>query len=217
MSTRQINFVENEFYHIFNRGVDKRPLFVDLEDYKRILSLLYICNSSERIELKVIKRNHDSVFDYPRQDALVAIGAYCLMPNHFHLLLTPLTEDGVTKFMGKLMTGYSMYFNKKYQRTGTLYEGPFKSKHASSDQYLKYLYAYIHLNPIKLMPETGVTKTKESTIDFLNQYLYSSWPDYRGQNREEGQILNTEPFPEYFRTSAEHLDELKSWLSFTEQ
>ena len=73
------------------------------------------------------------------------------MPNHFHILVKEKIENGISKFMGKLTTGYSMYFNKRYDRTGSLFQGVFKSVHADSDEYLKYLFAYIHLNPIKLI------------------------------------------------------------------
>jgi len=214
MTTRTVPFVETEFYHIFNRGTDKRLLYQSELDFRNFIERMYLSNSNESINVRDIKKLNDSVFDYVRQDSLVAIGAYCLMPNHFHLLVTPLVEGGVTKFMSKLMTGYSMYFNKKYERTGTLYEGPFKAKHASYDEYLKYLYSYIHLNPAKLMSETDATNTKEATLDFLRSYKHSSYQDYIGIDREEGKILNPAPFPDYFTTSAEHIEQLKTWLEF---
>lgn len=214
MSIRKISFSEGEFYHIYNRGADKRKLFTSVHDYQRFLQSLYLANAPEQFVVRDLARSFQSVYEVEKQSELVAIGAYCLMPNHFHLLVTPFVDGGVTKFMSKLMTGYSMYFNKKYERTGTLYEGPFKAKHASYDEYLKYLYAYIHLNPIKLMSVTDATNSKETTMQFLQQYQYSSLPDYLGTDRAEGKILNPAPFPEYFTTASQHVDELKEWLTY---
>ena len=91
-----------------------------------------------------------SLLDLPRKETLVDIGAYCLMPNHFHLLIRETAEGNISRFMLKLQTGYPMYFNKKYQRTGALFEGKFKAKHITNDNHLKYLFAYLHLNPVKI-------------------------------------------------------------------
>ena len=81
-----------------------------------------------------------------RGETLVDIGIYCLVPNHFHLLIKEKTENGISEFVKKVATGYSMYFNKKYERTGSLFEGPFKAKRIDTDEYLKYIFSYIHLN-----------------------------------------------------------------------
>ena len=86
---------------------------------------MYVCNTTKSLELRKIGENFD------REELLVNIGAYCLMPNHFHILITEKVEGGITKYMLKLMTAYTMYFNKKYGRTGTLCEGVFKSTHAN--------------------------------------------------------------------------------------
>ncbi len=141
------------------------------------------------------------------------------MPNHFHILATPLVEDGLTTFMGKLGTGYSMYFNKKYKRTGALFQGTFKSEHADNDEYLKYLYAYIHLNPVKLIDknwqEEG-SKDAAKSFDFAASFAYSSLPDYLGQVRPENAIINPDPFPQYFSTAADMKAELFDWLTFAE-
>ncbi len=208
MATRYISFAEGEFYHVYNRGVDKRIIFNTDADYRRFQELLYVANASTSVALRNLKRNYDSVYTYKKSDSLVAIGAYCLMPNHFHILLTPLVENGVSLFMNKLTTGYSMYFNKKYERSGALFSGTFKAKHADGDEYLKYLYAYIHLNPQKLF------KNKGNTLNVSIRYPYSSLGDYVNGEREESIILKTKNFPEYFKTSNEHLHELTSWLEF---
>jgi len=142
------------------------------------------------------------MLDIDKKDSLVDIGAYCLMPNHFHILLKEKTENGISKFMKKLSTGYSMYFNKRYERTGRLFEGTFKSVHADSDEYLKYLFAYIHLNPIKLInpvwKEEGIRNSVEAKL-FLSGYSFSSYLDYtmKARNngkRPESKILNRKRF-----------------------
>ena len=117
---------------------------------------------------------------------------YCLMPNHFHILVRETSEKGVSQFMQRLGTAYSSYFNKKYKRTGTLFEGPFKARLVDTEPYLLYLTSYIHLNPIKLIdPEWkkfGI-KNVESAEKFLREYQSSSFIDYVGINRQESVIL----------------------------
>lgn len=219
MSTRSISFAIGEFYHLYNRGVDKRTIYLDSYDYSRFIDLMYLCNSSAPISVRNIHRNFNSVFDFEVENPLVAIGAYCLMPNHFHFLVTPLVEGGITTFMTKLGTGYSMYFNKKYKRTGALFQGMFKSQHASNDEYLKYLYAYIHLNPVKLIDkdwkEQG-SKDAGKAYDFAASFQYSSLPDYLGADRKEKAIISPTPFPGYFSTTGDIKAELFDWLTYEE-
>lgn len=219
MTTRTISLAVGEFYHLYNRGVDKRTIYLDSHDYRRFIELMYLCNSSTAINVRNIHKDLTTVFDFEAGDPLVAIGAYCLMPNHFHILATPLVEGGLSTFMGKLGTGYSMYFNKKFKRTGALFQGTFKSEHASRDEYLKYLYAYIHLNPVKLInkdwKEQGI-KDAAKSFDFAASFQYSSLPDYLGKLREEKAIINPVPFPEYFSTAGDIRAELFEWLTYKE-
>jgi putative transposase len=217
MATRNTPLAPSEFYHVYNRGVDKRTIYETPEDHIRFQQLLYVANSAHPTALKDIRDKHQNIYEYDRKDQLVAIGAYCLMPNHFHILLTPLVDSGISKFMGKVTTGYSMYFNKKHARTGRLFEGAFKAKHADSDEYLKYLFAYIHLNPVKLIQsdwkESGITDSA-TAYDFVNKFKYSSYTDYQQSSRAESQILSTHMFPEYFKSSSDREEELLEWLSF---
>jgi len=217
MSQRALTLAEGETYHIYNRGTDKRIIYLDNADYKRFMELLYLSNSSQAVVVRDIYRNHNSIYEYEKGDPLVAIGAYCLMPNHFHLLLNQLVDGGITKFINKLCTSYVMYFNKKYQRTGALFQGKFKAEHAKTDNYLKYLYAYIHLNPVKLIDSTwkeeGI-KDAMKAFNFASSFQYSSLPDYLSKDREENVIINTTPFPGYFQTAIDHKNELFEWLSY---
>lgn len=215
MSLRKIPFVENEFYHLFNRGNDKRTIFHDKEDYQRFIKLLYLANSTKNFVIRNIRKD---LFDSDREQTLVSIGSYCLMPNHFHLLVTQNQNGNISKFMQKLTTGYSMYYNTKYQRTGSLFEGKFKSEHVSSDNYLKYLFSYIHLNPVKLIDknwkENGI-KDKRKTLDFLGRFKFSSYLDYLEVLRPERQIINQEPFPQYFPKAKSFQLEILDWINYS--
>jgi putative transposase len=218
MTTRFDSLATGEYYHVYNRGADKRALFKDSADYKRFIELLFLSNTHERINIRNIRRTYASVFDFDRGGSLVYIGAYCLMPNHFHILLIPAVDNGIQTFMLKLSTGYSMYFNKRYERTGILYQGHFKSSHASTDEYLKYLFSYIHLNPVKLIQsdwkEVGILDIHK-TRAYLDEYLYSSLPDYTG-SRTESVILERHKFPAYFASKQEIDTELLGWLNYGE-
>ena len=98
MAVRPVNMVEGEFYHVYNRGTDKRMMFRDNTDYQRFIKLLYISNSVTRVNVRDILRKNNEPYAYKRGAPLVNIGAYCLMPNHFHLLISPVVEGGVSTF-----------------------------------------------------------------------------------------------------------------------
>lgn len=149
-------------------------------------------------------------------DKLVAIGAYCLMPNHFHLVIKETNEVGIVKFMSKLLTAYSTYFNKKYERKGALFSSEFKSSFIDTDEYLKYMFAYTHLNPVKLVDSDWKDKeiNIEGTEQFLRNYTFSSYIDYIGEGREEKIILSPEVFPEYFENPKQWVSYMREWLTF---
>ena len=151
--SRLINFFAiGEFYHIYNRGTDKRLIFKDNIDRNRFISLLYLCNSQSAIHRSNFNTSSlNELLNIPREEPLVDIGAYCIMSNHFHLLVHERIENGISLFMQKLSTAYTMYFNKRYERSGALFQGRFKAKHLDSDNYLKYIFAYIHLNPVEII------------------------------------------------------------------
>lgn len=217
--SRKIKFSIGEYYHIYNRGVDKRDIFMDEYDYNRFLLLLKICNSSQPIDVREMKKNESSegFASGDRGETMVDIGAYCLMPNHFHILIREKIQDGISKFVQKFSTAYTMYFNKKYERNGSLFQGVFQNKHADSDEYLKYLYSYIHLNPVKLIQSDwksrGIQDINEA-YEFLNNYKYSSYLDYLNNNISQNTILNKGSFPEYFESGEDFKNNLNDWLKF---
>ena len=210
-------FCVGEYYHIYNRGVDKRVIFNTESDKRRFQRCLYTCNGKVNIRYENIKRK--PLLEVDRGEALVSIGAYCLMDNHFHILVKENIEGGISKFMSRLMTSYSMYFNKLNNRTGCLLENRFKSKHVSDDRYLKYLFAYIHLNPAKFIDKNWKTdkRNKEKIFKFLNYYKYSSFLDYQFQRREVNSVISAKDFPEYFIDKNSHQNFILDWLNLSDE
>lgn len=145
--SRNVTYIKGELYHCYNRGVDKRNVFLDAQDFDYFLKALELFN-------RRTPRGGMMEYQYPSNsnsfsnDAtpLVKIISYCLNSNHYHLLLSNNLEDGVSKFMHRVGTGYTNYFNKKYQRSGTLFQGRYKSVHVDTDIYLKHLLVYVSLN-----------------------------------------------------------------------
>lgn len=217
-------FSMGEFYHLYNRGTDKRHIFNDIHDYHRFMLLLYLCNQNEKIDLQTIFREGRSfaeLFTLPRAKPIVAIGAWVLMPNHFHILVKEIVPGGITTFMRKVNTGYSMYFNKKHNRTGNLFQGKFKSQQANTDNHLKYLFAYIHLNPVKLIEsehkwkELGI-KDMKNVQKFLTEYEYSSLSSYLDTDARYEKIIQKDVFPNYFPEQGSIWKDLLEWLNFKE-
>jgi putative transposase len=211
---RKVAFVRGEYYHVYNRGVDKRKIFDSEADYRRFVLLLYLANSTKSVRIADILKTqtYEEILTLEKGNQLVAIGAYCLMPNHFHILATPLVEGGISKFMLKLQTGYSMYFNTKNNRNGSLFQGPFKSQHADSNPYLKYLFSYIHLNPAKLKSPDWKERLKTQNkllMDFVGKYRYSSLPAYL---TKEHVVTNPGAFPEYLSSKEDIEIHLTDWL-----
>lgn len=156
---RKVQFNNGDFYHVYNRGVDKRATFIDEKNKQRFLK-----------SLKLSRFNKDG-------DELVEIHAYCLMDNHYHLLVRQVCDKGISDFMHAVGTGYTNYFNLSYDRSGCLFEGPYKARSVDSDAYLWHLFRYIHLNPLdkfdKRWRVSGV-KNIAKALDFVNEYRWSS-------------------------------------------
>lgn len=211
---RRIVFAQGEFYHLYNRGVDKRIVFTEADEYERFLTYLYQLNDtrSTRLTDTIHELSRGLASRHSRCEPLVAIGAYCLMPNHFHLYVTPLVENGISKFMQRVQTAYTMYFNQKHERTGALFQGTFKARYVSDDTYAKYLFSYIHLNPAKLkQPEWKKLQGKdwERLRSYLRTYPYSSLREYIEQRYS---IIDPNSFPKYLGNARKVDDHIDFWL-----
>lgn len=195
---RSVSLSNREIYHIYNRGVDKRNIFLHERDYQRFADGLVIFNSTDTLNGK----NFNDQTNFERKKLLVNIIAYCLMPNHFHLLLEQRVDDGITKFLQKMTTSYTMYFNRKYTRTGALIQGVFKRSHIKTNPRLLEISQYIHANPIKILKNTfsnGELKEK------LLAYPWSSFPDYAGVRGETLIVSNNEMITKQFRSTEAYI------------
>lgn len=203
MPGRETPLVTGEIYHIVNRGVAAMNIFRSDRHYRHALeTALYYQNQrpplrysyfsalsySEKAEkLKKIKS---------RNDFLVEILCYCLMPNHFHFLLKQLVDNGISNYLSKFSNSFTRYFNTKHNRIGPLFQGKFKSVHVDNEQQLLYLSRYIHLNPYS----SGIVKHLKDLPD----YQYSSLLEYLGLNNN--QHCNKEMILGYFRSKNSYKD-----------
>jgi len=214
-------FVEGEIYHIYNRGVEKRNIFLDKHNYLRFLHILFDFNRSE----PVLNVNHffnsKSMEVQPQyleqlekrkakripRKLLVEILEFVLMPNHFHLILKQKENGGIIKFMQKLGTGYTMYFNQKNNRVGPLFQGRFKAALVDKDSYLNYLSFYIHGNPVKDKNKMSLSEK----IKFLENYRWSSYPDYIGMKNFPS-LSSREFLSDYFGAPNKYKSTMIEWM-----
>jgi len=176
MSIRKIQFGEECYYHVFNRGVDKRSIFEDKNDiyyFFNRLTDLNIDAVNSRLTTKRFKKQGEAIIE-PNHAKLVSIIAYCLLPNHFHLVLKQESKDGISKFMQKLGTSYTMYFNAKYKRSGSLFQGKFKANLIGGDFGLPVLSVYINLNYIHHRIDPKINLVKSSIFEYLDKELGES-------------------------------------------
>jgi putative transposase len=159
-------------YHVYNRGIDKRIIFIDERDYAVFLSFLkYALLSDEQVNAKnevdqeLISKAQRFNIRRLGLAGKVELVAFCLMPNHFHLLLYQEDSVAISKLMSSVGTGYSMYFNKRYKRSGRLFQGVYKAVRIKEDPYYQHISRYIHLNPVDLR------------VDYKS-YPYSSYRMY---------------------------------------
>lgn len=198
MTKRDVPFAVGEWYHCYNRGIEKRIVFDDARDYHRFLELLYLANDASplrRGDIGISK--FEEILKIPRSKKLVAIGAFCLMPNHFHVVLKEVVDGGITAFMRKIGTAYTQYFNARYERTGNLFLKPFRSRHISTDRYFQHLIHYVHCNPATLYEsewKTSHVVDPQFLGEQITAYPYSSLGAHMGVRTPISAILDTEIF-----------------------
>ncbi len=221
MTLRKTKLVSGEVYHIYNRGVDKRDIFMDDQDHFRFIHDLYEFNDSQKVKnlCHFLSKNKYSevglhYINKKQRETLVDILAYCLMDNHFHLMVQQKTENGITEFMRKMGTGYTNYFNKKYERSGVLFQGNFKSVHLEKDAHFLYLPVYIHFNPLDYEFKEwreGKIKNQKKALEFLDNYRWSSYMDYTGKKNFPS-ILQKDFLLESFGSEEKYRKEIVDWM-----
>ena len=176
-------FAPGEHYHILGRGNYKQKIFLESRDYIRFLfSILYfqspvkLLNPSRQVS-NFVRHRMFNISEHEKERLVnsryVELISFCLMPNHFHLIVKEVEEGGISKYMQRVLNGFTKYHNTKYKKKGHLFEGPFKAVHVATDEQLLYLSAYIHRNPRELK------QWRNKELD----YSWSSYQDYVGENR----------------------------------
>lgn len=192
MPYRKEQFDTGRIYHIALRGIDDNKLFKNIDDYYRGIFSIYEFNTTGKVEIREKRRarikfkacGRPTSASSDSRDKLVEVLSFCLMPNHIHLLLRQIKDDGIAKFMVKLGSGYGRYFNKKYGRKGYVFQNRFLSVPIKTDEQFKIIFAYIHVNPVSLMEpkwkEKGIHNFKK-VMEFIKEYKWSSYSDYLGK------------------------------------
>jgi len=218
-------FTIGNYVHVYNRGNRKAEIVQSEQDEWRFMQALRFfndSNSSQNIlrnifgvlpisDTNKLKRAPESVFElgwpknWPEKDPLVKILCYCLLPNHFHLLLKEIRKGGISKFMQKLGIGFTNYFNLKYGEVGRLFQGPYKGRTITDDLYLQYLSVYIQvINVLELFPR-GLEKALQNiseALKFVEKYPFSSYQDFIGLRKSL--IIDKDILGEVFPTPEDY-------------
>jgi putative transposase len=216
-------FVANQLYHVYNRGVDKRDIFMEDQDYLRFIHDLWEFNDTNPAEHSYNRSRMPSpevglremawVVPRPPRQLLVKIHVFCLMKNHYHLLVEPLSDPAMTEFMRKLGTGYTNYFNQKYKRDGSLFQGIFKAILIEKQTHFVHLPYYIHCNPLDYEFHSWRERkiqAPDKALKFLENYRWSSFPDYIG--KENFPSVTQRDFFNEFIGKSNWKQEMKNWL-----
>ena len=204
---RLIRIAPGEYYHIFNRAVNKQVIFHDTSDYFRFLFLTLYFQSPiifQQLGRKVKEFVQSRALDNVEEDEIikkrrVELVAFCIMPNHFHLIVKELDEGGIAAYMQRVLTSYSKYYNTKYQKSGHVFQGPYRAVHIADDRQLLHLSAYIHRNP----REISKWFKKE------DQYIWSSYQDFIDENRW-GDLIMPDIVIGQFKDKAEYENFVKT-------
>ena len=210
---RKVNFINGEYYHIFNRGVDKRKIFLCREDLQRFFQSMNEFNSIKPIgsiyENSFHKDEKGESGDLIDRESrkLVNFICYCLNPNHYHFILEQVSDNGIEKFMHRL-GGYTWFFNKKYDRSGSLFQGRYKAIHIDSNEYLLYLSAYTNLNDKVHQLGGGAAKlVKSSWSEYVDDILSNN--GFCEKDIILGQFKNIDEYKSFAKEALEIIKENK--------
>lgn len=197
------SFTPESFYHVFNRGVEKRTIFLDTEDHQIFLYYLRVYLLPLE-KLLLLYPELPLRFYSKNLSEEVKLISYCLMPNHFHFLLKQKTKNGISRFIKQLTNAYTQYFNQKYHRVGGLMQGRFKAIVVLTDEYLIQLSRYIHLNPIKAKLTAN-----------LKDYQWSSYPEYTDVRNI--QLCSTATLLDFFKSAKEYEQFVLDQINYTQE
>lgn len=209
---RKIIFINEYIYHVCNRGIERRAIFNDRFDYDRFVQIMrYYRHESPKFSFSQFKdlekgARHDFLLSHAQTPKLVDILSYCLMPNHFHLLLRQRLDSGVSKFLSNLSNSYAKYYNAKYSRIGPLYQGPFRAVFIETDEQLIHVSRYIHINP-------AVSSLIQQ--DRLMDYEWSSLSNYLEPSTQE--IVETETILLKFSGLQTYADFITNQIDYAKQ
>lgn len=198
MPSRNIikNYDTNTYYHIYNRGVEKRKIFVDDEDYSVFLNLF-----KRYLDDSPTKDNKGREYDWFSKN--VELIAFCLMPNHFHLLLYQIEINAITKLLRAVCSAYTIYFNKKYDRVGALFQGIFKATSINNDTYLLHITRYIHRNPILYL------RWEWSSLEYWLNNKYAAWINpQRLNDMKPGQYIDYINDEDEYESTIDEIDDI---------
>jgi putative transposase len=177
------------YYHIYNRGVEKRNIFLDDQDFKVFLGYIKVYLEKDTLQGQALQEHVPPSKKLKNYNDQIQLLAYCLMPNHFHFFVKQNTDRGIAEFMQSLVLKYVLYFNKKYKRVGSLFQGRYKSVLVTNDDQYTYITKYIHRNPLDILPA-------RPGLAGLDNYKYSSYGNYLGQFKQSW--VKTEDVLSYF-------------------
>lgn len=198
MPGRKVAFVSGGYYHIFNRGVEKRSIFTQAWDYQRFIKTSYYYQFlGPKPSFSKFSKSELNLFKPLNENKIIEIICYCLMPNHFHFLVKQLKENGVAKFISQLSNSYTKYFNTKYQRVGALFQGVFAGVSIDTDEQLVHLSRYIHLNPVV-----------SEVVKNLNEWNWSSYLEYLTQPK----LCNTSEILNFFSSQEKYMEFLEAQI-----
>lgn len=228
MAVKRPQLVNNEIYHIIIRGVGDTKIFKEQNDYYRMIFSIYEFNNSKPVEIRIRRQKiriermyggQTSGMFSDNRDLLVEILAFCFMPNHVHLLLKQIKNNGITRFMKKVGTGYGGYFNRKYTRKGHLFQNRFQAVRVKTDDQLQTAFVYIHTNPISLVEpkwKEKSIKNKNKAINFIENYKWSSYLDYINKKNFPS-ITNRELFEDIIGENEKCKRFINDWIKYKDK
>lgn len=209
---RKTVFVNENYYHVFNRGIERRPTFTNVKEFSRAKELLYFYQFKDlplkysQLKKLPIDQRTEMLDNISKNDKLVEIICYCFMPNHFHFLLRQKLEKGIATFVANFTNAYTKYFNIRHEREGSLFQGVFKAVFVETEEQLLHLSRYIHLNPVA---------SSLIHMDNIDSYRWSSYPEYLAITNED--ICEKQMVLDFFKSVTRYTEFVKDHADYAKE